>query len=211
MLLKTNITFIAGLPDFTFDSMKLPFTVEEFVDMLEEELKPADLRLIRKYFLKHDNYNLLHLLENKDAVINLAGNLPREVLLEVISKVKEDIPVKEKGVPPYFEDFIRRWLSEESHQEGARVWEDLLSSLYMDYGIEVKNSLMSGWFELNLNIGNIMTAIFTKIDLMRCNILLVQHQSQNYTEKIQTQEILVLVRNLTTSTFYSVFQRSRYL
>lgn len=159
--------FIAGLPDFTFDSMKLPFSVDEFVDMLEEELKPADLRLIRKYFLKHDNYNLLHLLENKDAVINLAGNLPKEVLLEVISKVKEDIPVKEKGVPPYFEDFIRRWLSEESHQEGARVWEDLLSSLYMDYGIEVKNSLMSGWFELNLNIGNIMTAIFArKYDLM---------------------------------------------
>jgi hypothetical protein len=37
----------------------------------------------------------------------------------------------------------------------------------MDYGIEVKNSLMSGWFELNLNIGNIMTAIFArKYDLM---------------------------------------------
>lgn len=88
--------FIAGLPDFTFDSMKLPFTVEEFVDMLEEELKPADLRLIRKYFLKHDNYNLLHLLENKDAVINLAGNLPREVLLEVISKVRRIFLLKKK-------------------------------------------------------------------------------------------------------------------
>ena len=64
--------------------------------MLEEELKPADLRLIRKYFLKHDNYNLLHLLENKDAVINLAGNLPREVLLEVISKVRRIFLLKKR-------------------------------------------------------------------------------------------------------------------
>jgi len=29
--------FVAGLPDFSFDSMKLPFTVEEFRDMLNEE------------------------------------------------------------------------------------------------------------------------------------------------------------------------------
>jgi len=34
--------FVAGLPDFSFDSMKLPFTVEEFRDMLNEELKSDD-------------------------------------------------------------------------------------------------------------------------------------------------------------------------
>ncbi len=32
----------------------------------------------------------------------------------------------------------------------------------MDYGIEVKNSLISEWFELNLNIGNILAAIYAK-------------------------------------------------
>ena len=32
----------------------------------------------------------------------------------------------------------------------------------MDYGLEVKNSLISGWFELNLNIGNVLTAIYAR-------------------------------------------------
>jgi hypothetical protein len=32
----------------------------------------------------------------------------------------------------------------------------------MDYGLEVKNSLMSGWFELNLNIGNVLSAIYAR-------------------------------------------------
>ncbi len=159
--------FVAGLPDFSFDSMKLPFTVEEFISMLREELKPSDLKLLRKYFLIHDNNNLLNLLGNKDAIINIAGKLSREEIMDLITDVKEDIPIKNKHVPPYFEDFIRRWLSEENPQEGGRIWEDLLTSFYMDYGIEAKNSLLSGWFELNLNIGNLMTAVFArKYDLM---------------------------------------------
>ena len=159
--------FVAGLPDFSFDSMKLPFTVEEFISMLREELKPSDLKLLRKYFLIHDNNNLLNLLGNKDAIINIAGKLSREEIMDLITDVKENIPIKNKHVPPYFEDFIRRWLSEENPQESGRIWEDLLTSFYMDYGIEAKNSLLSGWFELNLNIGNLMTAVFArKYDLM---------------------------------------------
>ncbi|MDD2298933.1 MAG: DUF2764 family protein [Fermentimonas sp.] len=168
MLFKNQYyCFVAGLPEFSFDSMKLPFTVEEFISMLREELKPSDLKLLRKYFLIHDNNNLLNLLGNKDAIINIAGKLSREEIMDLITDVKEDIPIKNKHVPPYFEDFIRRWLSEENPQEGGRIWEDLLTSFYMDYGIEAKNSLLSGWFELNLNIGNLMTAVFArKYDLM---------------------------------------------
>ena len=168
MLFKNQYyCFVAGLPEFSFDSMKLPFTVEEFISMLREELKPADLKLLRKYFLIHDNNNLLNLLGNKDAIINIAGKLSREEIMDLITDVKENIPIKNKHVPPYFEDFIRRWLSEENPQESGRIWEDLLTSFYMDYGIEAKNSLLSGWFELNLNIGNLMTAVFArKYDLM---------------------------------------------
>ena len=61
--------FIAGLADFSFDSMKLPYTTEEFREMLSEELKPVDLELINKYFLKQDNEHLLNLSQNKDADI----------------------------------------------------------------------------------------------------------------------------------------------
>lgn len=154
--------FIAGLPDFTFESMKLPFTVEEFRVMLDEELKPKDRQLINKYFLKHDNDNLLNLLKDKDATLSLLGKLTREELTDTVSKVRESIPVNDKNIPPYFENYIKRWISEENPFEGGKLWEDLLTSLYMDYGIEVKNSLMSAWFELNLNIGNVLSAIYAR-------------------------------------------------
>lgn len=130
--------------------------------MLDEVLKPTDLWLINKYFLKQDNDNLLNLLQNKDAEIKNEGSLLRGEIIDVIATVKEELPVKEKNIPPYFEEYIKRWMSYENPHEGGRHWEDMLSSLYMDYGMEVKNALMSGWFELNLNIGNILSAIYAK-------------------------------------------------
>jgi Protein of unknown function (DUF2764). len=153
--------FISGLPDFLFDSMKLPFTVEEFKAMLDEVLKPDDKKLLSRYFLKYDNDNLFNMLKNKDAVLHLTGKLSREEIVAMVEKVKADHPIKNKEIPPYYEEFIKVWLSDEVHDE-SRLWEDLLTSLYMDYGMEVKNSLISKWFELNLNIGNILSAIYAR-------------------------------------------------
>lgn len=153
--------FIAGLPDFTFDSMKLPFTVEEFKGMLDEVLKKKDKELLDKYFLRYDNENLINLLSDKEATLNEMGSVLREDVLEVIERVKEDLPVNNKDVPPYYEQFIREWLDYEAREE-TRIWDDLIASLYMDYGVEVKNSLLSQWFEMNLNIGNMLSAIFAR-------------------------------------------------
>jgi hypothetical protein len=154
--------FIAGLPDFSFDSMKLPFTVDEFRDMLNEELKSDDNKLLHKYFFKYDNDNLLSFLKDKNAALSPMGELSREEIMDVVSNVKDGVPLKDSKIPPYFEDYINRWLGEENTQEGGQLWEDMLTSLYMDYGMEVKNSLMSGWFELNLNIGNLLSAIYAR-------------------------------------------------
>ncbi len=154
--------FVAGLPDFSFDSMKLPFSVEEFREMLNDTLKQDDRKFLNKYFLKYDNENLLSVLRNRNSELNLKGRFTREEILDVVSKVKEELPLKDIKIPSYFEDYIKRWLGEENPHEGGRLWEDMLASLYMDYGMEIKNSLMSRWFELNLNIGNLLTAVYTR-------------------------------------------------
>ena len=153
--------FIAGLPDFSFDTMKLPFTVEEFKLMLDDELKPDDKLLIDKYFLKYDNDNLLRFLKNKDAVLNPMGVISRDEMTDTVEKIKEDLPLKNKKIPPFHEEFIKTWLKEDATAENT-LWEDLMSSLYLDYGMEVKNSFMSRWFELNLNIGNLLSAIYAR-------------------------------------------------
>ncbi len=162
MLFKNQYyNFVAGLPEISFDSMKLPFTVEEFRVILNEVMKAGDKKILNTFFLKYDNDNLLNLLKNKDAILQMTRQLSREEIMTVIDKVKEDLPLPSRQLPPYFGEFIRLWLGDEQHDE-RKMWDDLLSSLYMNYGMEVKNSLMARWFELNLNIGNILSAIYAR-------------------------------------------------
>ena len=153
--------FVAGLPDFSFESTKLPFTVEEFKEMLYEELEPEDKELIDKYFLKADKDNLLKLIVNKDAEIQSTGVYTREEILDSIDTIRENPYVENKDIPNVFYQFIKQWLSEDAESENKN-WEDLLNSLYMNYGIEIKNSLISRWFILNLNIGNVLAAIYSR-------------------------------------------------
>jgi len=153
--------FVAGLPDIFFDSTKLPFTVDDFREMLDEVLAPKDKNLIDKYFLKYDNENLLTFLKNKNAELNKKGKISAEEMKETIDSVDVDFPVQNPAIPSYFEDYIRLWLDESAHNE-SKLWEDLMSEFYVDYGRESKNKLVSGWFELNLNISNILTAIYCR-------------------------------------------------
>lgn len=153
--------FVSGLPDFTFDSMKLPLTVEKFKVMLDQELKPEDKRLLSNYFLQFDNANLLNLLKSNDVTLNNKGNLTIEEMQNAIEEVKEGDTIGNKLIPSYYEASIKAWLDDEVQNESSTL-EDLISSFYMDYGIEAKNNLISRWFELNLNIGNILSAIYAR-------------------------------------------------
>ncbi|NLA62037.1 MAG: DUF2764 family protein [Bacteroidales bacterium] len=153
--------FVSGLPDFSFDSTKLPFTVSEFKEILYDELKEDDKQLIDKYFLEVDKENLLKLLSDKEAEIKNTGVYSREEMLGTINSIKESEEVKKENIVPIFETFIRQWLKEDAESE-SKNWEDILASLYMDYGMNVKNSLVSQWFTLNLNIGNVLAAIYSR-------------------------------------------------
>ena len=153
--------FVSGLPDFSFDSTKLPFTVSEFKEILYDELKEDDKQLIDKYFLEVDKENLLKLLSDKEAELKDTGVYSCEEMLSTISSIKENEDVKKEKIAPVFETFIRQWLKEDAESENKN-WEDILTSLYMDYGVSVKNSLVSQWFTLNLNIGNILAAIYSR-------------------------------------------------
>lgn len=152
--------FISGLPDFSFDSTKLPFTVETFREMLDEALKPEDSKLLSRYFLRYDNLNLFHILNRKEGDWHREGNFSRDEMEEIIAKVKKGDPIDHKLAPPYYEKFLRAWLNEEVAE--ARTLEDLIASFHMDYGLEARNSLIADWFELNLNIGNILSAIYAR-------------------------------------------------
>ena len=153
--------FISGLPDIGFNNPKLPFTVDEFREMLDDVLKPKDKRLIDKYFLKTDNNNLIAFLRDHNAHLDNKGKFNASDFKETLDAVEVDYLINNQDIPDYFAHFIRLWLDESAHKEN-QLWEDLMTSFYMDYGLNSKNSLVARWFELNLNIGNVFSAIYSR-------------------------------------------------
>lgn len=150
--------FISGLPDFSFDSMKLPFTVEEFRQMLDETIAPDDKKLLNSYFLSYDNDNLFRILEKKEETLQSGGILSRAEIEEAIKQVKGGDSIENKLVPSYFEETIKAFI-DEAIPNNLHTLEDLISSLYADYGATIKNSLIARWFEMNLNLGNVLSAL----------------------------------------------------
>lgn len=153
--------FVSGLPEITFDSTKLPFTIIEFRTMLEEVLVPSDKKLIDKHFLKFDNENLLRFLKDKDAQFDELGTLSATEFSKKIDDISVDYHGNKSRIPIYQEEFIRKWFDNTAQKEN-KLWEDCITSLYMDYGTTVKDSLVAKWFELNSNIGNILSAMYAK-------------------------------------------------
>jgi len=67
---------------------------------------------------------------------------------------------KNKRLPVYFEPFVRTYLKSVEQGEAIIIpWEDRLSALYYEHVMKCSNNLMALWFELNLNINNIYTAL----------------------------------------------------
>ena len=147
---------VAGLPDISLDDGKLSYTVDSFKSEIYPELSVKDRKLIDLFYLKFDNENLLLLLRDKDAAVENIGLFSAEELLAVIESVKDgDIP--DKKYPPYFFRFISEYLnlsSEEAYMAG-----DMLASAYYSYAMECRNKFISSWYEFNLNMNNIQSAM----------------------------------------------------
>jgi hypothetical protein len=129
--------------------------------MLDEALLPKDKALINRYLLQYDNENLIALLKDNKATLSDKGIFSSEQLKETVAEVQADTKFSNKNVPAYFADYINVWLDEDAQSE-TQIWEDLMASFYMDYGMDSQNSFIAKWFELNLNIGNILSAIYSR-------------------------------------------------
>ena len=154
---------IAGLPDVSLDDTKLTYSVSEFKEELDSALSKRDSKLVRWIFLKYDNANLLSYLRNASVgEFDSRGVFSEEDIKYICDLVKDEQKVpKAMSVPAYFVEFIKEYyarLEDSEAKEHHILWEDRLSSLYYNEAIACKNSFLSSWFELNLNIGNVMTA-----------------------------------------------------
>ncbi len=155
---------VSGLPDISLDDGKLAYTVADFRAEMEATLSAKDQKLIDLFFLKYDNANLLAYLKDPDASLDPCGRITREQFEAVYKALKEEEKLpKDEAIPAYHVTFIQRYLAEEqSEQKGEKAqvsWEDQLAALYYEAAMKAPNPFVAGWFELNLNINNVLTAI----------------------------------------------------
>jgi len=150
---------IAGLPDLSFEEVKLAFTAENFKQQLDEILTKADKKPVQDLFLKYDNDNLLAFLRNEEATFNSKGTFSQEIIADWVQEIKENREGKnklDKKMPPYFKPFISDFITGD---EAHLFWEDHLATLYYDYLGLSKNTFIRNWATLNLNIHNVLIAL----------------------------------------------------
>lgn len=168
---------VAGLPNISLDDSKVPFTISDFRAELEGILTASDKKLIDLFFLKFDNKNLIEQLRHPEYDPDERGSITYDEFMALFKALKKGKkPPKNDKIPPYFVDFFKLYIAEEYPDEENREeeddnensiqqpisWEDRLSGLYYAYAMKCKNKFFAEWYELNLNINNILTAITAK-------------------------------------------------
>lgn len=148
---------VAGLPELTLEDSKLSYTVADFKAELYPDLSDEDKKLIDLFYLKFDNANVLKLLKDKDAAIDLRGNYSAEELAEFISSLKEGDEIADAVFPSYLSTFIFEYFN--ATAEDDFLYEDRLAALYYEYAMKCKNKFVSSWFAFNLTMNNILVAL----------------------------------------------------
>jgi len=150
---------IAGLPNISLDDNKITYSILSFREELDSILTSSDKKLVDLFFNKFDNRNLKSYFAFHDLDPDPRGRISYEAFHDLIQTIQEgEIPKKNKQIPPYFAEFLSLYLCKQESKE-IISWEDRLASLYYAYAMKSSNKIVSQWFELNLNINNILAAI----------------------------------------------------
>lgn len=149
---------MAGAPDLSIDD-KLPLTVLDFKEQLEGTISKSDYKLLYFLFLKYDCQNLVKMLKDPNAEIDPRGNLSREQLEDLMKSAREmNFNVHRY---PAFMSIYARGFDDNIHKEGFYP-EDAMAIEYYNYAMTVPDKMMRQWYELNLNMDNVLTALLAK-------------------------------------------------
>ncbi len=150
---------MAGLPDVKLSDAKPPCSLLELKEEIEEVIEPQDAKLLYYYFLRFDCENVVRLLENPDAEIDPRGNLKQEQYEDLIRSARE-INFNVHRYPAFMSVFAREY----TYNSGKSDWfaRDAIMLAYYEYVREVPNKMMATWYQLNLDVQNILTALIAR-------------------------------------------------
>ena len=148
---------VTGLPELSLEDGKLSYNVANFKTEIYPLLSKSDKKLVDLFYLKFDNRNLLTLLKDKEASVDASlGNFSADELLGIIASFKEE-KAPDKKFPSYFYEFAELYLN--TPEEERFGLEDKLYGYYYNHAMKCGNSFVSTWFELNLDVNNILAAM----------------------------------------------------
>jgi hypothetical protein len=149
---------VAGLPELFFNDTKPILNLNDFRKMLGEFLHPDDMEIIKLYFYRYDNLNLLSRLNNNDILLNPLGNLSEQDIDELLARVKDDSFLSDAGgTALYLGQFAESFRDETPIVQG-KSWELQLSELYFSHATSHPNKFISSWFRFERDLLNIVTA-----------------------------------------------------
>ncbi len=160
---------IAGLPNISIQDPDTSFSPEEIRNQLLDGVNLRDRHLLELYLLKHDNANLQALLKSMSTdkgndiqgletdTWEEGGIYTRQELYDIIREMENDEEAEIKA-PAYMKKFLAGYFHNDHSASNEIYTPSLLSHFYYQEALDCGNEIIAAWFELNLNIGNLLTA-----------------------------------------------------
>ena len=152
---------MAGAPELALTDAKPQVSVVEFREQASMELSSLDARILEQYFfLEEDCRNLVRLLKNPDAELLPGGNYSREPFEDRIKSARE-INFNVHRYPAFMSEFARQWTYNKD-VEGYFPEDEITYQFYNYVICNCRNAFVRRWYELNLDINNILTAVLAR-------------------------------------------------
>jgi len=152
---------MAGLPDIDLSDTQPGYSIPELREQCDEALSAHDKKLLADYFyLRLDCSNLVKLLKNPEAEIDLWGNYTMEQYKDLMTSARE-LNFNVHRYPSFMSIFAREYPYNKD-SEGYFAEDEMLFA-FLSFAIKTcPNKFIRNWYKLNLDITNILTAMLAR-------------------------------------------------
>lgn len=151
---------MAGLPDLKLDDTKFEVSIPDLREELDNILSSLDKKILFYFFLKNDCSNLVKLLKDPTAEVDDHGNYSLEQYTDLLTSARE-MNFNVHRFPAFMSEFARDYAYNKD-KEGYYPEDKILYQFYQ-YAIDTcPNKMVRKWYQLNLDITNILTAFLAR-------------------------------------------------
>ena len=153
-------TILTGQPPLKLNDVATRASLVQLKPVVTEAASGTDARYVADFFLKFDCLNLVRLLKNPEAQqLDPRGNLSRDQLEELIQGERGTGWYVE-DVPAFLKDFADIY-QQRAEQRNYFPEDDILLSYY-NYTIRTDQAELRAWYQLNLDLQSLMTALVAR-------------------------------------------------